>query len=50
MRDRAGMSLGHAGMRQRVVLLGGSIHGTTIRAWIPLLKEEHGEPSARAVG
>jgi signal transduction histidine kinase len=40
---RAEMSLGHAGMRQRVALLGGNIdiesspgQGTTILAWVPL--------------
>jgi signal transduction histidine kinase len=50
------MSLGHVSMRQRVFLLGGKVeidskrgYGTTIRAWVPL-KEERGEPSARAVG
>jgi signal transduction histidine kinase len=50
------VSLGHASMRQRVVLLGGKLdivsapgHGTTIRAWVPL-KEESREPSARAAG
>jgi signal transduction histidine kinase len=55
-RHRDRMSLGHAGMRQRAVLLGGRVDidsgpglGTTIRAWVPL-KEERSEPSARAAG
>jgi signal transduction histidine kinase len=49
-------SLGHAGMRQRVRLLGGKIeidsspgHGTTILAWLPL-RQAGGEPSAHAAG
>jgi signal transduction histidine kinase len=53
---RVRMSLGHASMRQRILLLDGKLdidsspgHGTTIRAWVPL-KEEHGEPSARVAG
>jgi signal transduction histidine kinase len=53
---RAGTSLGHASMRQRTFLLGGKIdidsrpgRGTTIAAWVPL-REEHGEPTARAAG
>jgi signal transduction histidine kinase len=53
---RAGTSLGHASMRQRTLLLGGKIdidsrpgRGTTIVAWVPL-KEERGEPPARAAG
>jgi signal transduction histidine kinase len=53
---RAGASLGHAGMRQRVFLLGGTIeidsspgHGTVIFAWVPL-KGEQREPTARAAG
>jgi signal transduction histidine kinase len=57
-RGRQRMSLGHASMRQRVLLLGGKIEidsgpgqGTTIEAWIPLKEEEEGyEPSARAAG
>jgi signal transduction histidine kinase len=55
-RDRSRKSLGHASMKQRVFLLGGKVdidsspgYGTTIRAWVPL-KEEDGEPPARAVG
>jgi signal transduction histidine kinase len=54
--NRSRISLGHASMRQRVLLLGGKVdiasspgHGTTIRAWAPL-KEESCEPSARAAG
>ena len=50
---RAGMSLGHASMRQSVALLGGKIdiesssgHGTTILAWVPL--REPSDLSARA--
>jgi signal transduction histidine kinase len=53
-RHRTGMSLGHASMRQRVLLLGGKVdidsspgRGTTILAWVPL-REERGEPSAHA--
>lgn len=53
---RARMSLGHAGMRQRVFVLGGTVdidsspgHGTTIVAWVPL-KGERNEPPARAAG
>jgi len=49
-------SLGHAGMRQRVFLLGGKIEidsspgrGTTIQAWVPLT-EEGIQPSAGAIG
>jgi signal transduction histidine kinase len=55
-RTRKRVSLGHAGMRQRVLLLGGRVkinsspgRGTTIEAWVPM-KEEEGEQSARAVG
>jgi signal transduction histidine kinase len=55
-RHRDRMRLGHAGMRQRAVLLGGRVdidsspgNGTVIRAWVPL-KEERSEPSARAAG
>jgi signal transduction histidine kinase len=55
-RDRSRISLGHASMRQRVLLLGGKVdiaslpgHGTTIQACVPL-KEESREPSARAAG
>ena len=51
-----GSSLGHASMRQRVSLLGGSLdidsspgHGTVIRAWVPL-KGNRYESSARAAG
>ena len=47
-------SLGHAGMRQRVMLLDGKIdidsspgHGTTILAWVPL-KEERQELASRS--
>ena len=50
------MSLGHASMRQRAFSLGGKVdidshpgHGTTIRAWVPLL-EKCSEPSTRAAG
>jgi signal transduction histidine kinase len=46
-------SLGHAGMRQRVRLVGGRLdidsapsHGTTVLAWVPL-REERSEPRAR---
>jgi signal transduction histidine kinase len=53
---RTRTSLGHAGMRQRVSLLGGRVaidsspgHGTTILAWVSL-GEEHRESPARAVG
>jgi len=53
---RTRISLGHAGMRQRVRLLGGKLdiesspgHGTRILAWVPL-KGEPSEPSARAAG
>jgi signal transduction histidine kinase len=53
-RHRTGKSLGHASMRQRVLLLGGKVdidsspgRGTTILAWVPL-REERGEPSAHA--
>jgi signal transduction histidine kinase len=56
VQHRARMSLGHAGMRQRVFFLGGRIHidsspghGTKIVAWVPL-KGERCEPSARAAG
>ena len=56
VRLRSRPSLGHASMRQRIFLLGGELHiesvpneGTTVLAWVPL-KEEHGEPPARAVG
>ena len=56
-RHRARISLGHASMRQRAVLLGGKVvidsspgRGTTIRAWVPLKKEERSEPSARVAG
>jgi signal transduction histidine kinase len=55
-KHHAGASLGHAGMRQRVFFLGGTIgidsspgHGTMIAAWVPL-KGELREPSARAAG
>jgi signal transduction histidine kinase len=54
--DRGRASLGHASMRQRVLLVGGRIEidsspgqGTTIRAWVPL-KEWRSESSARAAG
>src|SRR5215510_3297227 len=54
---RTRTSLGHAGMQQRVFFLGGKIHidsspghGTTVVAWVPLLKEERSEPPARAAG
>ena len=56
VRLRGRPSLGHASMRQRIFLLGGELHiesipneGTTVLAWVPL-KEEHGEPPARALG
>jgi signal transduction histidine kinase len=46
-------SLGYAGMRQRVDLVGGRLdidsapsHGTTVLAWVPL-REERSEPRAR---
>jgi signal transduction histidine kinase len=49
-------SLGHAGMRQRVFLLGGKVDiesspgsGTTIRAWVPLMAEDT-ESSPRDIG
>jgi signal transduction histidine kinase len=49
-------SLGHAGMRQRTLLLGGRIaiesrggRGTTIRAWVPV-KEQTDDAPARAAG
>jgi signal transduction histidine kinase len=55
-RNRSRISLGHASMRQRVLLLGGMVdiasrpgHGTTIQACVPL-KEESREPPARAAG
>ena len=55
-RQRARPSLGLASMRQRIDQVAGQLqidsdlgHGTTVLAWVPL-KEEHGEPSARAVG
>jgi signal transduction histidine kinase len=55
-KHHAGASLGHAGMRQRVFFLGGTIgidsspgHGTMVVAWVPL-KGELREPSARAAG
>jgi signal transduction histidine kinase len=54
--DRTAASLGHASMRQRVLLLGGKVEidsnpgrGTTIRAWVPL-KEERRDPSGPAAG
>jgi signal transduction histidine kinase len=50
------MSLGHAGMRQRVSLLGGRIdidsspgHGTVIVAWVPV-QGAASEPPARVAG
>ncbi len=53
--QRAGMSLGLAGMRQRVALLGGRIdiesssgHGTKILAWVPLRKSD--DMSVRVAG
>jgi signal transduction histidine kinase len=56
MSHQARASLGHAGMRQRVSLLGGRLaigsspgHGVTIVAWVPLGQEER-KPSARAAG
>jgi signal transduction histidine kinase len=55
-KHHAGASLGHAGMRQRVFFLGGTIgidsspgHGTMIHAWVPL-KGEQREPTARVAG
>jgi signal transduction histidine kinase len=54
--QRGRTSLGHAGMRQRVKLLGGKIdiasrpgYGTTILAWVPL-REDRSEPTTRAAG
>jgi signal transduction histidine kinase/ABC-type uncharacterized transport system substrate-binding protein len=54
--QRARMSLGHAGMRQRVFFLGGRIRidsspgrGTMIVAWVPY-KESISEPPPRAAG
>jgi signal transduction histidine kinase len=56
VRNRNGTSLGHASMRQRAFLLAGKVEiesspgrGTRITAWVPL-REERGEPSARAAG
>jgi signal transduction histidine kinase len=53
---RARMSLGHASMRQRVFVLGGTVDidsspglGTIIVAWVPL-RRERSEPPARAAG
>jgi signal transduction histidine kinase len=53
---RTRLSLGHAGMRQRVFFLGGKIdigswpdHGTMIVAWVPL-QGDRSESSARAAG
>jgi signal transduction histidine kinase len=53
---RGRISLGHAGMRQRIKLLGGKIdiasrpgYGTTILAWVPL-REDRSEPTTRAAG
>lgn len=55
-RQRERASLGLASMRQRIGQLDGRLeiesqlgHGTKVLAWVPL-KEEHREPSARAVG
>ena len=49
-------SLGHASMRQRILLLDGKIdiksspgRGTTILAWIPV-RDDRSAPSARAAG
>lgn len=54
--NRPGRSLGHASMRQRVLLLGGKLDidsspglGTTIWAWVPL-KEVASESAACATG
>jgi signal transduction histidine kinase len=51
-----GASLGHASMRQRVLLLGGRFHidsspgeGTAVHAWVPL-RENGSGTSARAAG
>jgi len=56
MRNGNRVSLGHAGMRQRVHLLGGSLkidsspgHGTIIMAWVPL-RESLRESPARTAG
>jgi signal transduction histidine kinase len=52
---RAGMSLGLASMRERVISLGGSLdiesspgHGTTVQAWIPLPDTVTGSVNAEA--
>jgi signal transduction histidine kinase len=54
--DRIRASLGHAGMRERIRLLGGKIdiesspgHGTTILAWVPL-REDRREARADLAG
>jgi signal transduction histidine kinase len=54
--QRGRTSLGHAGMQQRIKLLGGKIdiasrpgYGTTILAWVPL-REDRSEPTTRAAG
>jgi signal transduction histidine kinase len=50
-------SLGHAGMRQRLSLVGGELHidsapghGTTVLAWAPLNREAHRESPASVAG
>ncbi|MGE3872926.1 MAG: ATP-binding protein [Parvibaculaceae bacterium] len=54
---RAGMSLGLASMRQRVISLGGRLdiksspgRGTTVQAWIPLSEEASGSIHAEEAG
>jgi signal transduction histidine kinase len=56
-RKQARPSLGHAGMRQRLSLVGGELrlvsrpgHGTTVQAWAPLNKEAHRESSTGVAG
>ena len=57
LRKRVRPSLGHAGMRQRLSLLGGELRiesapgkGVSIRAWVPLSEEAYGDTSAGASG
>ena len=54
--QRGRISLGHAGMRRKIKLVGGKIdiagrpgYGTTILAWVPL-REDRSEPTTRAAG
>ena len=56
-RKQARPSLGHAGMRQHLSLVGGELRidgapgrGTTVLAWAPLNKEAHSESSAGVAG